>query len=202
MKNAKSQKNQVQANAASSIRRSLGALLRARRVQLDLTLEELARRAGLSAAFLSQAERGRATPSIVSLINIASALETDINYFLTPPSPTSMVRRAANPQKISIDSPVEYTRLDTPMSNQLMNAVIMDIPPGTKLPSVHRSEGEDFFYVLNGEVEMTLGAETFTLGPGDSVHLNSQVDHNAINRGTSSARLLWVGTPVIFPTTK
>lgn len=198
----KKTKNKEQLKQESSIRRSLGSLLRARRRELGFTLEELARRSGLSAAFLSQAERGRATPSIVSIVNIASALETDINYFLTPPSPTSMVRRADKPNRITLASPVEYIRLDTPISNQLMNAILMKIPPGIELPSVHRAEGEDFFYVIEGELEMTIGKETFTLAPGDSVHLNSQVDHNAVNCGRNTATAIWVGTPVIFPTAK
>ena len=64
------------AKSASPIKRSIASLLKARRHERGLTLQELADRAELSAAFLSQAERGKATPSIVSLINIAKALET------------------------------------------------------------------------------------------------------------------------------
>lgn len=185
--------------AQTSIERSIGGLLKARRRELGLTLQELADRSDLSAAFLSQAERGKATPSIVSLINIAKALETDIHYFITPPSPTSLVRRADDPQTIDIDSPVTYTRLDSAIRNQQMSALIMDLPPGTQLPTVHRDEGEDLFYVLDGEVEMHIGDEVFTLTTGDSAHHNTQIDHDVVNKSDSVARLIWVGTPVIFP---
>ena len=61
----------VEKKKKSMIKRSLGGLLKARRLEQKLTLQELADKADLSAAFLSQAERGKATPSIVSLINIA-----------------------------------------------------------------------------------------------------------------------------------
>ena len=91
-----------QPKRASSFERSVGGLLKARRLELGLTLQELAERAELSAAFLSQSENGKATPSIVSLINIARALKTDINYFVTPPAPTSLVRRANDPQYILV----------------------------------------------------------------------------------------------------
>ena len=188
------------AKSASPIERSIGSLLKARRRELGLTLQELAARSELSAAFLSQAERGKATPSIVSLINIAKALETDIHYFITPPAPTSLVRRADDPQYVDIDSPVVYKRLDTEIRNQRMSALIMEIPPGTCLPAVHRDEGEDFFYVLEGEVEQRIGDKTFTLQKGDSAHHNTQIEHDVVNKSDQLARLLWVGTPVLFPT--
>ncbi len=189
----------TQANTTSPFKRSIGSILKARRLELGLTLQELAARAELSAAFISQAERGKATPSIVSLINMAKALETDIHYFITPPSPTSLVRRASNPQYVDIDSPVVYKRLDAEIRNQRMNALIMEIPPGTKLPVVHRAEGEDFFYVLEGEVEQRIGDKVFTLKKGDCAHHNTQIDHDVDNKSRKTAKLLWVGTPVLFP---
>jgi transcriptional regulator with XRE-family HTH domain len=187
------------AKSSNRVKRSIGSLLKARRRALGLTLQELADRAELSAAFLSQAERGKATPSIVSLINIARALETDIHYFITPPSPTSLVRRANDPQYVDIDSPVVYKRLDAEIRNQKMNALIMEIPPGTALPVVHREEGEDFFYVLEGEVEQSIGDKVFTLKKGDSAHHNTQIDHSVINKSKKLAILIWVGTPLLFP---
>ncbi len=190
------------ANSADPFKRSVGSLLKARRLELGLTLQELATRSELSAAFLSQAERGKATPSIVSLINIAKALETDIHYFVTPPVPTSLVRRANDRQYINMDSPVVYKRLDAEIRNQRMNALIMEIPPATQLPVVHREQGEDFFYVLEGEVEQRIGDKVFTLGEGDSAHHNTQIDHDVINRSDKVAKLIWVGTPVLFPPSK
>ena len=189
----------IEAKRPSSFERSIGGLLKARRLELGLTLKELAERAELSAAFLSQSENGKATPSIVSLINIAKALETDINYFVTPPAPTSLVRRANDPQYIEIESPVVYKRLDAQIRNQQMNALIMEIPPQTRLPVVHREEGEDFFYVLEGQVEQRIGDKVFTLKKGDSAHHNTQVDHDVNNKSSKVAKLRWVGTPVLFP---
>lgn len=189
----------IPAKSENAFKRSVGSLLKARRTELGMTLQDLADLAELSPAFLSQAERGKATPSIVSLINIAKALETDIHYFITPPAPTSLVRRADDPEYIELDSPVVYKRLDAKIRNQRMNALIMEIPPGVALPVVHREEGEDFFYVLEGEVEQTIGGKSFTLRSGDSAHHNTQMDHDVVNRSDSVAKMLWVGTPVLFP---
>ncbi len=190
------------AKQSNPVKRSIGRLLKARRTELGFTLQELADRSELSAAFLSQAERGKATPSIVSLINIAAALETDIHYFITPPAPTSLVRRADNPEYVDIDSPVTYRRLDAEIRNQQMSALDMEIPPGVGLPDVHRAEGEDFFYVLEGEVEQTIGDEVFVLTTGDCAHHNTQVNHSVINRSSQVAHLIWVGTPKLFPSSR
>lgn len=187
------------AKKSDPVKRSIASLLKGRRAALGLTLQELAERSGLSAAFLSQAERGKATPSIVSLINIANALDTDIHYFITPPSATSLVRRANNPQYVEIDSPVVYKRLDADIRNQQMNALLMEVPPGVELPVVHRAEGEDFFYVLEGEIEQSIGDKVFTLRRGDSAHHNTQVDHSVTNKSAKLAKLIWVGTPLVFP---
>jgi len=190
------------ARTSNPLKRSMGGLLKARRVELKMTLQEISSRSGLSAAFLSQVERGKATPSIVSLISIAKALETDINYFIKPPAAKSLVRRGSKPEYIDIDSPVKYVRLDTDIRNQRMNALMMELPPNTQLPTVHRDEGEDFFYVLEGEVEQTIGDMVFVLRKGDCAHHNTQVDHSVRNKSKKKARLIWVGTPVIFPATE
>ncbi len=188
-----------QRNPKETLKRSIGGLLKAKRLEMGFTLQELADRSELSAAFLSQAERGKATPSIVSLINIAAALDTDVNYFLTPPEPTSLVRRADDPRYVDIDSPVIYKRIDAQLRNQKMNALLMEMPPGTGLPAVHRDEGEDFFYVISGEVEYVLGDEKFVLKAGDAAHHNTQIDHLMTNHTDDVAVILWVGTPVLFP---
>ncbi len=184
---------------AKSIGKSIPALLLARRKELGLTLKALADKAELSPAFVSQAERGKAVPSIVSLMQLAAALETDINYFLAPPKIESLVRRADDPVRVNIDSPVTYYRLDGDVRNPQLTALLMTIPPHCELPKVHRQEGDDFFYVLKGSKRIVVGDEVFDLNEGDSIHINSQIDHNAINLSDRECQVLWVGTPAIFP---
>ena len=188
----------LHAAKAKHIEKSIPSLLKARRKELRMTLQELADAAGLSPAFVSQAERGKAVPSIVSLLQLSGALDIDINYFLTPPKTNSLVRRASEPITVEIDSPVTYHRLDGDVRNRLMNALLIIIPPDCELPKVHREEGEDFFYVLEGEIRVDVGDEAFDLKQGDCVHINSQIEHDTINMSDKAVRILWVGTPRIF----
>lgn len=187
-----------EARSKEQFKNSIGGLIRARRRELGMTLQETAEKAELSAAFLSQAERGKATPSIVSLVNIAAALDTDIHYFITPPAAKELVRRHDDPEYLDVDSPIRYRRLDSDIRAQKMSSLLMEIPPGVQLPEVHRNEGEDFFYVLEGEVEQSIGGQLFTLRKGDSAHHNTQVNHSMKNNSDERAMILWVGTPVLF----
>ena len=72
---------------------SLGNKIRALRQRLKLTLDETSTIAGISKPFLSQVERGRATPSITSLVRIAKALGVTMQYFID--TPTEAFRYAA-----------------------------------------------------------------------------------------------------------
>lgn len=60
----------------------LGQRLRARRTDLDLTLAEVADRAGLSLPYVSNLERGRGNPTLEAIGAIAAALETPLSALM------------------------------------------------------------------------------------------------------------------------
>jgi transcriptional regulator with XRE-family HTH domain len=175
----------------------IASAVRARRRRLGLTLQELAGKSGLSAPFLSQVERSQTTPSITSLLAIAQALQVDIHYFINPPPSSQVVRRAKSPELIDTGSPVRYVRLSGGHPERQMEALMMSIPPGTKAPATAR-QGEGFYYILEGELKMTMGNETFILGPGDTAHFDQRHSFEMANAGKRVLRMLWVGTPAIF----
>ena len=175
----------------------VGALVRARRKEAGLTLQQLAAKAGLSAAFISQVERNKVVPSIVSLANIARALNANVTEFMEIPQGEQPFKTADNPQYIKMDSPVRYIQLSANMKLQKMDAILMRIPPGHVFP-VDQREGEDFLYVLEGELYSELGDLKTTLKAGDSMHFNSRTRHTASNLSEADVVLLYVGTPSIF----
>ncbi|MDR3509705.1 MAG: cupin domain-containing protein [Caulobacteraceae bacterium] len=176
---------------------SIGAALKARRKRMDLTLTELAEKSGLSAPFISQVERGQAAPSIVSLMGLAEALGVDINYFVSVPKPNQIVRRGDEPEYIDVGLPARYTRLSGKHEERKLEALLIEVPPGATSPTASR-EGEGFWYVLDGEIEVTLGKETFSLRSGDSAHFDQRHPYSMRNTGTVDTRMLWVGTPALF----
>ncbi len=108
--------------AASRDLLQAGQMIRARRVQLGLTLQRLGEMAGLSPAFISLVERNKAVPSLVSLVNLARALEVNVSTFMEVPAGEAHVRRRSDPQQIEVDSPVEYHQLSACMRFQQMPA--------------------------------------------------------------------------------
>jgi transcriptional regulator with XRE-family HTH domain len=175
----------------------IAALLRDRRRQLGLTLQAVARGSGLSPSFLSQAERGKAVPSIISLQSLAKALDVEFSYFFETPKGTKIMRRAASPEFIDAGLPVTYIRLSSGLPDERMDALILVIPPKLIFPRDQR-EGEALYYVLDGRLHMELGDQPYDLGPGDSVHFNTHMPYQMHALGTKAARVLWVGTPPLF----
>ena len=175
----------------------IGAMLKRRRKELKLTLKELASRSGVSAPFISQAERNQTVPSMVSLMKLSRALEVDLKYFMEVPHDDSIVHRAQDLPIIDLDSPVTYLSVSSDLDNQQMDALIMKVPPGHVFP-VDRREGEDFLYVLEGEIVSIVGDVEAILKRGDAMHFDSRIPHSARNDTDKEVSLLYVGTPSIF----
>ena len=178
---------------------AIGGRIKSRRQELGMTLQALAEASGLSAPFISQAERNQTAPSLVSLTALAAGLQVGISYFMEVPNDEGIVHRADDPEIINLDSPVVYHQLSSMLPNQMMDAIHMTIPPGHRFPIDHR-EGEDFLYVVDGEVVSQVGDLRTVLKKGDSMHFRSQSPHTAWNESDRDAHLLYVGTPSIFRT--
>jgi transcriptional regulator with XRE-family HTH domain len=146
----------------------------------------------LSAPFLSQVERDHTTPSITSLLAIAQALEVDIHYFISPPPPSQVVRRASDPELLDMGNAIRYERLTGKHGERQMEALLMTIPPRASTRATTRGG------VLDGKLSVTLGRETFILGNGDSVHFDQRHPYKMANVSKKMLRILWVGTPAIF----
>jgi transcriptional regulator with XRE-family HTH domain len=175
----------------------IAALLRDRRRKLGMTLQVLAKSSGLSPSFLSQAERGKAIPSIVSLQHLAKALDVDMSYFFEAPKGTQIMRRGDAPEYINVGLPVTYIRLSSGLPDERMDALILVIPPKLVFPR-DRREGEALYYVLEGRLHIELGDQPYELGRGDSVHFNTHMPYLMKAVGSKPARVLWVGTPPLF----
>jgi quercetin dioxygenase-like cupin family protein/DNA-binding XRE family transcriptional regulator len=177
----------------------LGGKIRALRKRLQRTLGETATVAGISKPFLSQVERGLATPSITSLVGIARALGVTVQYFVDTPTEATSVRRADELQFFSFaDSANLFARLTNVSGDRQLDAILVRLPAGQPPSEVTTHAGEEFLYVLRGEITLSLEDRTFVLNAGDSAHYESTVPHGWANTARNETVVVWVGTPRLF----
>jgi transcriptional regulator with XRE-family HTH domain len=179
--------------------RVLGGKIRALRKRLQRTLEETATAAGISKPFLSQVERGLATPSITSLAGIARSLGVTMQYFVDTPTEAKSVRRGDELRFFGFaDSANLFARLTNMSSERQLDTILVRMPWGQPPSEVTTHAGEEFLYVLRGEISLSLDGATFVLHAGDSAHYESTVPHGWANTGSEETVLVWVGTPTLF----
>lgn len=179
-----------------------GEAIRTRRRSMNLTLNEVAGKTGLSVGFLSQVERNLTQPSLSSLVTIAKALSVKTDYFLSMAEDQGTVTYADERKFFSVgESSVQYARLTQNFPGVTINGVIVRKQPGFISETVCH-EGEEMIYALAGEGFIVIGDEEYVLKPGDSAHFNSNIPHKWGTRGESECVWLWIATLPLFETSK
>ena len=189
---------------------SVGQRIRDLRAEKGWTLKELAAKCGLSTSFLSQVERGLSSVSITSLHIICQALGMTLGEFFrqlgdgagqpTLGGPTHEVMKAKDQRAINLsEASIKYRFLSRAFPGRQFEIMLGEIRPGYCYPPFPH-EGEEFGYVLEGQLRLTIGDETYTLGPGDSYHFAASAPHGYQAEGDSAVRILWVQTLKYFQT--
>lgn len=188
-----------QAIAATDLNQpKVGALIRARRKQLHMTLEEICLAAGISKGYLSQVERDQATPSLGTLAQIARSLDVGMDYFIATPSVEDSLTRAEERPRFSVDgSSILYERIAADFAGNILSSFVMTIPAGYRSETVSH-EGEEILFVLDGTIKQKLDDEEIEMKAGDSLHFRGNRPHAWWNDSGKPARLLWTGTLPLF----
>ncbi|MBR6831561.1 MAG: cupin domain-containing protein, partial [Tidjanibacter sp.] len=147
-------------------------------------------------------EGGNTLPSLAPLIKIARALGVRLGTFLDDvESLGAVVCRAAerkggydfsNDNASQVDL-MRYFPLSNAKENRHIEPFVIDIKPSETHEYVTQNhEGEEFIYVLEGEVEIDYGKHKYLLGTGDSIHYDCIVKHHVHAAGDKAAKILAV----------
>jgi transcriptional regulator with XRE-family HTH domain len=162
----------------------LGERIRALRIAQNLSVSELARRAGVSKSLVSQIEHNRTNPSVETVQAIASALEAPLfSFFLEEDGLHTSVVRSCERLRLVVPGSQAIRELLTPDLNRDMVVVYSRIGPSSQSsrhPASHK--GEEFIYVLHGELTVTVHDNVCVLGPGDSFYFDARLPHLFSNR--------------------
>ncbi len=177
-------------------RANIGFRLRERRQRLGLTLDEVARQTGLTKGFLSEVERNRASPSVNSLLAICDVLGIKVGDLFSVTD--SAVVRAGQRRPISFGGTGMHDYLLSPNTRTRLQAIWTDIEPGgTTGPEPYTLPADEAFaLVLEGQVSMQVGPQTFDLQSGDALTYDPREPHSFCNPSAGAgARILIVVTP-------
>jgi transcriptional regulator with XRE-family HTH domain len=158
-----------------------------------MTLQGLAMASGLSPSMLSLVERGRASPSIGSLIVIANALRVTMSdLMVTEPTPdTKLVVRAAEQRVVETARHV-IRRLIREDRTRGISVAINEYAPHTgsnERPISHN--GFEYGFVLEGTLTIEVDGVEYQLKSGDLISYSSRRPHKIWNHGRQKVRTLW-----------
>ena len=178
----------------------LGARLRSLRVARGETLRKLAAQAGVTESFLSQVERGVASPSIASVQRIARALGTSIAELFAADDRAGIVVRAADRRRVVYQGLGAVDEFLTRATDGRLQVIMSAIQPGggTGDEAYTHDSDEEVVVVLEGVLDLWVGPEHYRLESGDAVTHSSRVPHRNTNPGPAVARVLFCITPPSF----
>jgi transcriptional regulator with XRE-family HTH domain len=169
------------ADARDDLAKDVGATVRTRRLEVGLSIAELARRTGVSGPFISQLEAGRSSLSIPTLYRIAEALGVAPNALLPGATTQQLVTRAGHGMVIpatATSSPQEPRLITRTGPGVALEGYHYVIDPSDDEQQWYQHRGEDVVYVVAGTivVEFDDGREE-QLGAGDALHHDGEVRH-------------------------
>lgn len=176
----------------------IGEKIRNLRLFCNLTQEELADRCELTKGYISQLENDLTSPSIATLIDILYALGTDLKEFFSDIDKEEKI--CFNKNEFIEKSNDEYV-LNWLVPNAQKNAmepVHIKLFAGKSTDEDFPHEGEEFGFVLKGEITLVLGKRKIKVKKGESFYYSAHKVHKIINNGKSDAEFIWVSSPPSF----
>jgi len=180
--------------------KNVGRQLRHLRRARGLTLAELALRAGFTDGYLSGVENGVTAPTLSSISTLAAVLGADFSaFFPSEAEESAHVHRAGDEHRLRISPRANqtYTILSARRLEPSFTGLVEEIAPAADDTS-YRYFGERFLVVLDGTIVLRIGAESYPLGPGDTLHYSSHPDHLLRVTSSEPAHILWVVTPALL----
>lgn len=179
----------------------VGERIKNLRENAGLSLQEFADRTGFSSALVNQIENHMLSPPLGALMRIASVLGVTIGdiwgegagepWALTRKGEGRAVSRFASKEGVSYG--YGYESLGSGMKGRHFEPFVVTLePPTVKKPQPSSHEGEEFVFVLEGEVEVSLDGHTDVLVSGDSIIYDARIPHRLSCSGSECARILAV----------
>jgi len=175
----------------------IGGKIKDLRQRAGLTQEELANRCELTKGFISQLENDLTSPSIEALNDILLALGTDMGAFFNS-SDTGQVVFGNDDYVEKESGGVTVKWLITNSQKNEMEPIMVTLAPDAQTEPDRPHEGEEFGYVMSGNLKLVLGKKEYALKSGDSFYYAADKPHCIVNTGSSEAKIIYISSPPNF----
>ena len=157
-----------------------------------ISFEQLANRTRFSQRYLKEIEEGKVIPPVAAVIQISKALSIDSGSFLSAEEQEALVKRRRE-SFFKRTQAYSYKPLTPDAETKHMKAFLVTIDPKQDHKMVeYRHEGEEFIYVLKGQVEVIVGDNRNLLKKNETLHFDSNIAHKLRNLSDDKAKLLVV----------
>ena len=178
--------------------REIGSKIRELRILNGLTQEELADRSELSKGFISQLENDLTSPSISTLEDILQCLGMSLNEFFSMEQTKVQVVFGDEDFFEKVDEQLKNkTEWIIPNAQKnMMEPIRLTLEAGGETYPDTPHEGEEFGYVLKGEITIIIGKEKHKAKEGEAFYYTPDKKHYITSK--KGAEILWVSTPPSF----
>lgn len=183
----------------------IGFQLKRERQIRRLRLIDLANAAGISPSLISKIERNKLNPSLSTLHKLAKALGTSVSALFAMDEQLDKVVLRPSERTVAgkVQNIVQWEGIEAEIiipysGGRLLEGFVFVMEPGGHSGGILQHDGEECGYVLEGEIELTVGRKKHHLAPGDSFFFHSDIPHAYRNKGKSVARVIWINTPPTF----
>jgi len=176
----------------------IGDKIKTKRTQKNITLEQLARKAGVSKGLISQIENNRTVPSLPVLFNIIHSLDEDLRTFFGDMhdsiNNTHVLIIRKGQEKLFSKEPVRgfsYRRILTrSVSSQATDVVLLELKKKATRKQMIRTDAFECKYIMKGRIEYQIEKDTFILNEGDTLFFDGRARHRLKNIGDAEALIL------------
>ena len=175
----------------------LGTKIKDMRLQLNLTQEELADRCELTKGYISQLENDLTSPSIATLGDILDALGSSFSEFFRNEKNEKVVFSESDYIEKEADGLVQNWLVPNAQKN-LMEPLSVELAPHASTAEDVPHEGEEFGFVLDGKITLTLGKKKYVCRRGESFYYSADRTHKISNESNAKARFIWISSPPNF----
>jgi transcriptional regulator with XRE-family HTH domain len=175
----------------------IGDKIKELRLQCELTQEQLANRCELTKGYISQLENDLTSTSIATLIDILSALGTSLKDFFNEEEDEKIVFKEEDFIEKRTDQMVLNWLVPNAQKN-MMEPIFIELNQNSATEEDVPHEGEEFGYVIDGEIIIHLGKKKYVCKKGESFYFSSSKSHYIINVKEKTAKFLWISSPPTF----